>query len=190
MPLSIHPSVHPPVCYSFLPLSPTGCRDIVIPPRECNQQLSGWRGGQLVPDLAESISLKSLHRFALFQVLCNCICIGLYLCTAIIMCPFVTHGLAHGPKTCQICYQWGPHFAECRDCITLKPLDILSPLKSSIELSRPVVVLCYDHLPIDPYGLAHGPEHISEITGQIFSIQSSVELSRLVVMQHHGHLPI
>ena len=31
--------------------------------------------------------------------------------------------------------------------------------------------------------------HISETTGQIFSIQSYVELSRPEIVQHHGHLP-
>ena len=32
-------------------------------------------------------------------------------------------------------------------------------VRSSVELSRPVVVHCHGHLPLCPYGLAHGPKN-------------------------------
>ena len=81
-------------------------------------------------------------------------------------------------------------------------------IQSSMELSRPEVVQCHDHLSIcpvracpwaknlsklAPMGSSLSGTHISEFetAGQIYSIQSSMELSGpVVVVQRHGHLPI
>ena len=43
-------------------------------------------------------------------------------------CPFAPYGLAHGPKTCQICHQLGQDFA---DRISLKLLDGFTPFEVS-----------------------------------------------------------
>ena len=72
-----------------------------------------------------------------------------------VICPFAPYGLAHGPKTCQICHKLGPDFAER---ISLKLLDGFTPFKVSwtcldLQLCN-VIVIC----PFDPYGLAPGPK--------------------------------
>ena len=72
-----------------------------------------------------------------------------------VICPFAPYGLAHGPKTCQICHKLGPDFA---DCISLKLLDGFTPFKVSwtcldLQLCN-VIVIC----PFAPYGLAPGPK--------------------------------
>ena len=83
-----------------------------------------------------------------------------------IICPFAPYGLAHGLKTCQICYKLGPDFGER---ISLKPLDRFSSFKVSwncldLWLCN-VIVIC----PFAPYELAHGPkscqirQHLSQI---------------------------
>ena len=71
-----------------------------------------------------------------------------------------------------------------------------------MELSRPVVVYCRDHLPICPIWVcpwaknlsnqaALGPDIGRPISPKPFdTIWSSVELSRSVVVQHHGHLTL
>ena len=75
-------------------------------------------------------------------------------------------------------------------------------IRSSVELSRPVVVHRHGHLP--HMGLPMGQKlvksgstwarlwltHISETPGWICTIRSSMELSRPVVVQHHGHLTL
>ena len=76
---------------------------------------------------------------------------------------------------------------------------------SSVELSRPVVVHCHDHLPICPIwacpwakNLSNLPQigsrlcgmHISETVGWIYSILSFMDLPRPVAVQHHSYLPI
>ena len=43
-----------------------------------------------------------------------------------VICLFAPYGLAHGPKTCQICHKLGPDFAER---ISLKLLDGFTPFK-------------------------------------------------------------
>ena len=60
-----------------------------------------------------------------------------------VICPFAPYGLAHGPKTCQICHKLGPDFA---DRIPLKPLDGFVPFEVLWELCRPVVVQHQGHL--------------------------------------------
>ena len=72
-----------------------------------------------------------------------------------IICPFAPYGLAHGPKTCQLCHKLGPHFAER---ISLKLLDGLAQFKVSwtcldLYLCNVIVIG-----PFTPYGLAHGPK--------------------------------
>ena len=124
----------------------------------------------------DCISLKPLDGFSPFEVVWNFLL--LYLCDIMVVCPFAPYGLAHEPKTCQICYHWVPDFVEP---ISLKLLDGFTLFW---ELSRPVVVQCCHHLlicpiwacpgdknlsnliclifcPFDQYGLAHGPEHVS-----------------------------
>ena len=78
-------------------------------------------------------------------------------------------------------------------------------VRSSVKLSRPVVMHCYDRLPICliwacPWAkdLSNLPQigsrlcrtHISETAGWIYPIQSFVDLSRPVVVQRHNYLPI
>ena len=72
-----------------------------------------------------------------------------------VICPFAPYGLAHRPKTCQICHKLGPDFAER---ISLKLLDGFTPFKVSwtcldLKLCN-VIVIC----PFAPYGLAPGPK--------------------------------
>ena len=55
---------------------------------------------KLGPDFAEHISLKPLDGFTPFQV--SWTCLDLSLCSGIVIYPFASYGLAHGPKTCQI----------------------------------------------------------------------------------------
>ena len=80
--------------------------------------------GGRAADLAEPITLKPLDGFTPFEVLWTCL--DLNLCNVRVICPFATRGLAHGPITCKIWYQWSPDFAEL---ISLKPLDRFSPFK-------------------------------------------------------------
>ena len=83
------------------------------------------------PDFAERISLKPLDGFTPFKV--SWTCLDLKLCNAIVICPFATYGLVHGPKTCQI----GQHLGQ-----TLRDPYLWNRWvgQSSMELSRPVVV--------------------------------------------------
>ena len=55
---------------------------------------------KLGPDFAEHISLKPLDGFTPFKV--SWTCLDLQLCSDIVIYPFASYGLAHGPKTCQI----------------------------------------------------------------------------------------
>ena len=71
------------------------------------------------PDFVECLSPKPLGVFTPFKVLSNCL--DLKLCSVIVICSFASFGLAHGPKTCQIRYHWGPDFAEY--ILSLKQLD-------------------------------------------------------------------
>ena len=116
-----------------------------------------------------------------------------------VICPYMPHmGL---PLDQKILHQCGPEFAEC---ISSKMLDRFTPFKVpwnflDLKLCN-VMVVC----PFVPYGLSQGPKtcqiwhqwgpnngmHISETTGQIYSIQSSVELPIPVVVQHDRNLPI
>ena len=82
------------------------------------------RAGGRAADLAEPITLKPFDGFTPFEVLWTCL--DLNLCNVMANCPFAPGGLAHRPITCQIWYQWSPHFAEP---ISLKPLDRFSPFK-------------------------------------------------------------
>ena len=78
-------------------------------------------------------------------------------------------------------------------------------IRSSVELSRPVVVHCHGHLPVWPIwacpwakNLSNLPQigsrlcgsHISETGGLMYSIQSFMDLSRSVVVHCHSYLPI
>ena len=78
-------------------------------------------------------------------------------------------------------------------------------VRSSVELSRPVVVHCHGHLPICPIwacpwaknlsnlaqiGSRLCGTHISETTGWIYPIWSFMDLSGPVVVQRHSYLPI
>ena len=101
----------------------------------------------------------------------------------------------------------GGRVGGCQTCgthISVTAWWIFS-IRSSVELSRPVVVHCHGHLPICPIwacpwakNLSNLPQigsglcgtHISETTGWIYTILSSMELSRPVVVQHHGHLTL
>ena len=99
----------------------------------------------------------------------------------------------------------GRRVGGCQTCgthISVTAWQIFS-IRSSVELSRPVVVRCHDHLPIC-LGLPMGQKlvksgstcarlcrsHISETAGWIYTIRSSMELSRPVVVQQHGHLTL
>ena len=113
-----------------------------------------------------------------------------------VICPFAPYGLAHRPKTCQICHKLG---SDVVARISLKLLDGFSPFKVSwtcrhLQLYNGIVIC-----PFASYGLAHGPKtcqikqhlgqtcgaYISETTGWIYTIQSAMELSRPVVVQQH-----
>ena len=78
-------------------------------------------------------------------------------------------------------------------------------VRSSVELSRPVVVHYHGHLPICPIwactwaknlsnlaqiGSRLCGTHISETTGWIYPIWSFMDLSGPVVVQRHSYLPI
>ena len=78
-------------------------------------------------------------------------------------------------------------------------------VRSSVELSRPVVVHCRGHLPICPIwacswakNLSNLPQigsrlcgsYTSETAGWIYPIESFMDLWRPVVVQRHSHLPI
>ena len=74
-------------------------------------------------------------------------------------------------------------------------------IRSSVQLSRPVVVHCHGHLPICPIwacpwdkNLSNLPQigsrHISETARCIYPIQSFMDLSGPVVVQRHSYLPI
>ena len=78
-------------------------------------------------------------------------------------------------------------------------------VRSSVELSRPVVVPCHGQLPICPIwtcpwaknssnlakiGSRLCGTHISETTGWIYPIWSFMDLSGPVVVQRHSYLPI
>ena len=78
-------------------------------------------------------------------------------------------------------------------------------VRSSVELSRPVVVHCHGHLPICPIwacpwaknlsnlaqiGSRLCGTHISETAGWIYPIWSFMDLSGPVVVQRHSYLPI
>ena len=91
-----------------------------------------------------------------------------------------------------------------------KPLEKLSPFEvlwNFLQLQLSIIMISY---PFDPYGLAHGPEHIflKVLDGfsrskfhDIFSIcsctapwsctiWSSIGFSKHLVLQPHGYLPI
>ena len=118
-----------------------------------------------------------------------------------IICPFAPYGLAHGLKTCQICYKLGPDFGER---ISLKPLDRFSSFKVSwnclnLWLCNVIVICPFAHmsLPMGQNLVKSGSTwarlcrtHISETGGWIYAIRSSVELTGPVVVQHHGHLTL
>ena len=95
----------------------------------------------------------------------------------------------------------------CQTCgthISVTAWRIFS-IRSSMELSRPVVVHCHGNLPICPIwacpwakNLSNLPQigsrlcgtHISETAGWIYPIQSFMDLSRPVDVQRHSYLPI
>ena len=104
---------------------------------------------------------------------------------------YCRHGRAGG---CQNC---GTH-------ISVTTWRIFS-IRSSVGLSRPVVVHCHGHLPICPIwacpwakNLSNLPQigsrvcgkHISQTAGWIYPIWSFMDLSRPVVVQRHSNLPI
>ena len=107
-------------------LNTWGCRCPFFTPQPF--RLEGYcrhrSGGRPAAKLAEPISLQPLDGFSPFKVLWNCL--GMKLCTVMVICPFAPYGLAHGPKTCQICHKLGPDFAER---ISLKLLDGFTPFK-------------------------------------------------------------
>ena len=49
-----------------------------------------------------------------------------------VICPFAPYGVAHGPKTCQICHKLGPDFVER---ISLKLLDGFTPFGTKVGLN-------------------------------------------------------
>ena len=51
--------------------------------------------------------------------------------------PLCPHGLAHGPKTCQISHKLSPDFP---DRTSLKTAGSMYPIQGFMDLSRPVVV--------------------------------------------------
>ena len=78
-------------------------------------------------------------------------------------------------------------------------------VRSSVELSRPVVVHCHGHLPICPkwacpwaknlsnlaqIGSRLCETHISETAGWIYPIWSFMDMSGPVVVQRHSYSPI
>ena len=101
----------------------------------------------------------------------------------------------------------GGRAGGCQTCgthISVTAWRIFS-IRSSMELSRPVVVHCHGNLPICPIwacpwakNLSNLPQigsrlcgtHISETAGWIYPIQSFMDLSRPVDVQRHSYLPI
>ena len=75
-------------------------------------------------------------------------------------------------------------------------------VRSSVELSRPVVVHCHGHLPIWACSWAKNLSNLpqigsrlcgsytSETAGWIYPIESFMDLSRPVIVQRHSYLPI
>ena len=107
---------------------------------------------------------------------------------------YCSHGSAGRAGGCQTC---GTHFSVTAWRIFT--------IRSSVELSRPVVVHCHDHLPICPiwvYPCAKNLSnlsqigsrlcgtHISETAGWIYSFSSFMDFSRPVVVHCHSYLPI
>ena len=97
---------------------------------------------KLGQDFAERISLKPLDGFTPFEV--SWTCLDLQLCNVIVICLFAPYGLAHGPKTCQI-RQYLVLSTHCGTHICETPGWIYT-IRSSMELSRPVVVQHHGHL--------------------------------------------
>ena len=94
-----------------------------------------------------SISLNPFNGFAPFEVLWNFI--DLYLRNDMVVYPFAPNGLVHEPnhESNLIPLALGSTFV---DPISLKPLQWIYTVWSSIELPSPVAVQCCDHLPICP----------------------------------------
>ena len=103
-------------------------------------QAVGWVGG--CSRLCVNYCIWFIHsKLDSFVYTCSCALSGSFAHLPHIM-------LTHGPITWQIWYQWGSHFEE-RIYISETAGGIFS-IRSSIELSRPVVVQRQDHLPIRP----------------------------------------
>ena len=101
----------------------------------------------------------------------------------------------------------GRRAGDCQTCgthISVTAWQIFS-IRSSVELSRPVVVHCHDHLPICriwacPWAknLSNLPQiesrlcgtRISETAGWIYPISSLIDLSRPVGVHCHSYLAI
>ena len=96
--------------------------------------------------------------------------------------------------SCQTC---GTHISVTAEWILT--------VRSSVELSRPVVVHCHGHLPICPIwacpwaknlsnlaqiGSRLCGTHISETAGWNYPIWNFMDMSRPVVVQRHSYLPI
>ena len=101
-------------------------------------------GGWLFSDWVEGISLKSLDRFSLLEVLWKCLDLKLY--SVMVVCPFK-------------CPLWACLWAENlsnlipvqrRLCLmhVFEPAGRTSFIRSSMELSGPVVVQRYGYSPI------------------------------------------
>ena len=99
---------------------------------------------------------------------------------------------------------WAGGCQTCRTHISVTAWRIFS-IRSSVELSRPLIVHCHGHLPIcliwacpwaknlsnlAQIGSRLCGTQISETAGWIYPIQSFMDLSRPVVMHCHSYLPI
>ena len=107
--------------FNFLPLSPPGWRGIVVTVR------AGGRAGGC-QTCGTHISVTAWWIFSVRSSMELSRPVVVHCHAHLPICPFAPYGLAHGPKTCQICHKLDPDFA---DRISLKPLDGFTPFKVS-----------------------------------------------------------
>ena len=125
--------------FTLLFLSPCGWRGIVVPL---------WTGCSAAGSIlcGAHISNKSLDAFSPLELLWNYL--DLMLCNVAIIFPIAPSGLAHGPKTSPIWYQYGP------EIYILKPVDgffAFEVLWNCLDLQLCNIMLS---CPCGPYELA------------------------------------
>ena len=116
--------------FFLLPLSPPGWRGLSSRSGRAGGRVGVWAGGRAagrpggrLPNLRNPYLCNRLMIFSIRSSVELSRPVGVH-CYG--HCPFAPYGLAHGPKTCQICHKLGPDFAER---ISLKLLDGFTPFK-------------------------------------------------------------